>query len=313
MAGPYSQDLRERVIAAVEEEGLSRHEAARRFRISASCAIKWLQHYRKTGGKTARAMGGDRRSVLPPHRDFIAAIIEAKSEITLLGLSERLVAEKGVRADASMLWRFMKAEGLSFKKSLFAEEQERPDVAAKRRAWRRRQRYFSAERLVFIDETGAATNMVRRHGWGPKGRRVKGVAPHGHWKTTTFVGGLRTSGVIAPMVTDGPMNGALFKAYVETFLARELKPGDIVIMDNLSSHKSKDAEAAIRKAGARLIFLPPYSPDLNPIEMLFSKLKTLLRKAAERTQETLWRRIGILLDEFKPEECQNYIRHAGYA
>jgi transposase len=186
-------------------------------------------------------------------------------------------------------------------------------VAAKRRAWRRWQHRFDAERLVFIDETGAATNMVRRYGWGLKGKRVKGFAPHGHWKTTTFVGGLRTSGVIAPMVLDGPMNAECFKAYVETFLVPELKPGDIVILDNLSSHKSKEVKAIIRQAGARLIFLPPYSPDLNPIEMAFSKLKTLLRKAAERTQETLWHRIGLLLDQFKPEECQNYIRHAGYA
>jgi transposase len=172
---------------------------------------------------------------------------------------------------------------------------------------------LDANCLIFIDETGAATNMVRRSGWGRKGKRVKGTAPHGHWKTTTFVGGLCQRGIIAPMVADGPMNGELFKAYVRTILVPELEPGNIVIMDNLQSHKSKDVEQAIEAAGAKLLFLPPYSPDLNPIEMAFSKLKTLLRKAAERTQETLWQRIGLLLDEFKPQECQNYIRHAGYA
>jgi transposase len=172
---------------------------------------------------------------------------------------------------------------------------------------------LEASRLVFIDETGAATNMVRRHGWGRKGKRVKGLAPHGHWKTTTFVAGLRGSGMVAPMVTDGPMNGELFKAYVKTFLVRELRPGDIVIMDNLQSHKSKEVAEAIAAARARLVFLPPYSPDLNPIEMAFSKLKTLLRKAAERTQDALWQRIGALIGQFKPQECQNYFRHAGYA
>jgi transposase len=129
----------------------------------------------------------------------------------------------------------------------------------------------------------------------------------------TFVAGLRTDGVVAPMVTDGPTNGELFTAYVKTFLVRELRPGDIVVMDNLQSHKSKEVAAAIAGAGAYLMFLPPYSPDLNPIEMAFSKLKTLLRKAAERTQENLWRRIGAPIGEFRPQECENHFRHAGYA
>ena len=168
-------------------------------------------------------------------------------------------------------------------------------------------------RLIFIDETGTATNMVRRHGRSPRGLRVKGYAPNGHWKTTTFVAGLTQSGIIAPLVVDAPMNRAIFTQYVRQFLAPELKPGDIVVMDNLSSHKSADVEAAITSRGARLLFLPPYSPDLNPIEMVFAKLKTLLRTAAERTRDDLWQRIGSLIELFKPDECANYIRHAGYA
>jgi transposase len=194
-----------------------------------------------------------------------------------------------------------------------AAEQLRPDVALARQVWRERQSILAMERLIFIDETGAATNMVRRYGRSPRGLRVKGYAPNGHWKTTTFVAGLTRGGIIAPLVVDAPMNRAIFTQYVRQFLAPELGPGDIVIMDNLSSHKSLDVETAIASRGARLLFLPPYSPDLNPIEMVFAKLKTLLRTAAERTRDDLWMRIGKLIDLFKPDECSNYFRHAGYA
>lgn len=168
------------------------------------------------------------------------------------------------------------------------------------------------DRLVFIDETGANTKMARRYGWGPRSERVISDVPHGHWKTTTFVGALRTSGMTAPMVIDGAMNGDLFLAYVEQQLVPTLHSGDIVVMDNLSSHKRDGVKAAIEKAGASLMYLPPYSPDLNPIELAFSKLKTLLRKSAERNIEALWHRIGELTDQFGPHECLNYFRHCGY-
>jgi transposase len=194
-----------------------------------------------------------------------------------------------------------------------AAEQLRPDVALARREWRERQGRLARHRLIFIDETGAATNMVRRYGRSPRGERVTGYAPNGHWKTTTFVAGLTSQGLIAPLVVDAPMNRAIFTQYVRQFLARELKSGDIVILDNLSSHKNADVQAAIAARGATLLFLPPYSPDLNPIEMLFAKLKTLLRAAAKRTRDELWHRIGSLIDLFRPDECSNYIRHAGYA
>ena len=154
--------------------------------------------------------------------------------------------------------------------------------------------------------------MARRRGRAPKGERLRAGVPHGHWKTTTFVAGLRLSGMVAPLVLDGPINGEAFQAYVDQILVPELRPGDIVIMDNLGSHKREAVEAAINAAGATLLFLPPYSPDFNPIEKAFSKLKALLRRAAERTVEGLWNAIGGLLKSFTPKEAENFFASAGY-
>lgn len=186
-------------------------------------------------------------------------------------------------------------------------------MAEHRRFWRIWRRYMDAASLVFIDETGASTNMVRRYGWHPRGERLVDAAPHGHWHTTTFVAGLRASGLIAPFVLDGPMTGEVFRAYVEQVLAPGLRPGDVVVMDNLSAHKVAGIAQAIAAAGASILYLPAYSPDLNPIEQLFAKLKALLRKAAARTRDELWNIIGSLLGAFTPAECRNYIENAGYA
>jgi transposase len=155
--------------------------------------------------------------------------------------------------------------------------------------------------------------MTRSHGRAPRGQRLVAKVPHGRWRTMTFLAALRHDRIAAPCVLDGPINGGAFLAYVEQFLVPTLKPGDIVVLDNLGSHKGKAVRQAIRRAGAKLLFLPPYSPDLNPIEQLFAKLKTLLRKAAERSIETTWRRIGQLLGCFTPQECANYLANAGYA
>lgn len=183
---------------------------------------------------------------------------------------------------------------------------------------RRRQDWFEGQldlepqRLVFIDETWASTNMARRHGRCARGERLRVGVPHGHWKTTTFIGALTLRGFIAPFVLDGPINRDAFETYVEKVLIRELRPGDIVIMDNLSSHKGPRVRELIAAAGAELEYLPPYSPDFNPIENAFSKLKALLRKAAKRTVKDLWSTIGELLPAFKPPECRNYFAAAGY-
>jgi transposase len=167
-------------------------------------------------------------------------------------------------------------------------------------------------RLVFVDETGTNTKLIRLRGRSAKGERLNAKAPFGHWGTQTFVAGLRCGGLVAPWVVDAPMNRVIFETYVETQLAPALKPRDVVILDNLSSHKSERAEILIRERGAWLLFLPPYSPDLNPIEMAFSKLKAHLRAAAARTIDQLWKAIRDICALFTPEECSNYFKAAGY-
>jgi transposase len=185
-------------------------------------------------------------------------------------------------------------------------------VARARRLWNRRQGLLDPARLVFIDETAATTKMVRLRGRCPRGVRLIGHAPHGHWKTITFVVGLRNNGMVAPLVVDGPMDGPTFVAYVEQCLAPTLDHHDVVIMDNLGAHKVPGVRDAIEAVGAKLRYLPQYSPDLNPIELSFSKVKEFLRKAAERTVEGLYRRIGLIIPSFTPQECANYFAHAGY-
>ena len=186
-------------------------------------------------------------------------------------------------------------------------------MARRRARWKRHQGKLDPARLVFIDETWAKTNMTRTHGRCRRGQRLLAKVPHRHWHTMTFLAALRSDRIDAPCVFDGPINGASFLAYIEQALVSTLKPGDIVILDNLGSHKGQAVRRAIRAAGAKLFFLPPYSPDLNPIEQVFAKLKALLRKAAARTSEATWRRIGSLLDCFSPQECAHYLANAGYA
>jgi transposase len=186
-------------------------------------------------------------------------------------------------------------------------------VAHRRAQWRKYQDRIEPERLVFIDETWTRTNMTPLRGWAPRGLRLQTKAPHGHWKTTTFLAALRHDRIEAPWVLDGPIDGESFTIYVEKVLLPTLNPGDIVIMDNLGSHKGKAVRALIRSVGAKLFFLPKYSPDLNPIEQVFAKVKHLLRKAAPRTAEAVWNAIGQLLPAFMPTECANYFENAGYA
>ena len=166
--------------------------------------------------------------------------------------------------------------------------------------------------MIFIDETWTKTNMAPLRGWAPCGQRLTAKVPHGHWQTTTFLAALRHDRIEAPWLLEGPIDGKSFAIYVEKVLVPTLRPGDIVVMDNLGSHKSKAVRRMIRAAGAKLFFLPKYSPDLNPIEQVFAKLKHLLRKAAARTVEAVCAAVGELLGSFTPQECANYFRNAGY-
>lgn len=182
----------------------------------------------------------------------------------------------------------------------------------KRRWWGILVRPQPQQRLIFLDETGANTKMARLYGWGNKSERVRSQVPHGHWKTITFIAALRCTGVTAPMVLDGPMNRESFLAYIQQCLVPTLNRKEIVVMDNLPCHKQPEVIQAIEAVGASVFYLPPYSPDFNPIEKAFSKLKTLLRKSAERTIENLWKRIGALIETFTPNECRNYFLSCGY-
>ena len=196
---------------------------------------------------------------------------------------------------------------------MLPSEQDRPDIARKRAFWKKYQASIDPKRLVFIDETWTKTNMAPLRGWAPRGQRLNAKVPHGHWKTLTFVAGLRCDQLSAPYVFDGPINATSFLAYVQQQLVPTLKPRDIVVLDNLGSHKGKDVREAIRAVGARLVFLPAYSPDLNPIEQVFAKLKHLMRKASERSVEATWKRSGELVSRFLPDECSRYFTNSGYA
>ncbi|MCF6104030.1 IS630 family transposase, partial [Mesorhizobium muleiense] len=295
MGKPYSMDLRTRVVASVEQEGLSRRQAAERYGVGISTVIRWVRRLRETNKLTPGKMGGHRpKKIAGEHREWLLVRCRA-AEFTLRGLVAEL-GDHGLKVDYRSVWEFVHAEKLSHKKkTLIAAEQDRPDVARRRVQWAKYQDRIDPSRLVFIDETWTKTNMAPLRGWAPRGERIKAKVPHGHWKTMTFLAALRHDRVDAPWLIDGPINGERFQLYVDKVLVPTLKPGDIVIMDNLGSHKGKAVRRAIRSAGARLFLLPKYSPDLNPIEKFFAKLKHWLRKAARRTVETVCDAIGQIL------------------
>ncbi|UPT84262.1 IS630 family transposase (plasmid) [Bradyrhizobium barranii subsp. apii] len=312
MARALSVDLRQRVVAAIDG-GMSCRQAAERFGVSAASAIRWRGRLKKVGDIVPKRQGGDRKSQrIEAHSQLILEAVTARPDITLAELRE-LLKRRGISTGIASLWRFFQRRKITLKKkTAHAAEQRRGDINAAREEWFEGQIDLDPERLVFIDETSANTKMARRYGRSPRGERCRAAIPHGHWKTTTFTAGLRSDGLIAPLVLDGPMDGDAFLAYVEQLLAPSLRPGDTVIMDNLPAHKVHGVREAIQAVGASLLYLPPYSPDFNPIEMAFSKLKALLRTAAARTMPDLWQAIANALKRFSPEECQNYLVAAGY-
>jgi transposase len=312
VARAYGQDLRDRVIEA-GLTGSSLRQAARRFAVAASTAIGWVKRASVEGERSARAQGRPRGSKLDAHREFVLARLDETPDLTLQGLQRLLHEERGVDASLSTIWGLLNDARRTFKKkSLHASEQDRPDVVEQREAWFEGQLDLDPHKLVFVDETWASTNMTPLYGWAPRGERLRASAPLGSWKRTTFVAGLRLTGMTAPMTIDGSINGASFLDYVRRFLAPTLTPGDIVVIDNLSSHKSDDVRAAIEAVGASVRFLPPYSPDFNPIEKAFAKLKALLRRAAARTSEAVRAALEKFAGIFTSTECANFFAACGY-
>jgi transposase len=273
-----------------------------------------VRRVRETGSTAAAKIGGYRKPLLADHEAVLRELTEARKGITLAEIQNTLL-DGGIQPGSlTTIWSTLRNPGLTHKKKLVrAAEQDRPDVADHRRRWRVWQRFMDPASSVLLDETGATTDVVRRYGWGPRSERVIDAAPFGRWRTTTFIAGLRSTGIIVPLVVDGPMTGDTFRAYIERALVPTLSPGDVVVMDKPAAHKVVGVGDAISAAGASIVYLPPCSPDLNPIEQMFAKLKALLRKAAARTRDALGDTSGRLLDEFSPAECRNYLQHSGYA
>ena len=309
MTRPISMDLRERAMARLAE-GQSVRQVAAALEVALSSVVKWSQRLRATGSCAPAKVGGRRpRKIVGDHEACCWNGSDPRSPCAAWSPNWLHAASGWITARSG---RRCTAPATRLKKTALAAEQCRPDVARRRARWKRHQKRIDPRRLVFIDETWAKTNMAPLRGWAPRGERLIG-RPHGHWRTSTLHGTFIAALRLVRIVLGGPVNGDAFRAYVEQFLVPTLAPADVVVMDNLGSHKSAAVRKAIRRAGAHLLFLPPYSPNLNPIEQVFAKLKHLLRNAAERTAEATWRRIGTLLDRFSASECANCFRNAGYA
>ncbi|WP_425482729.1 IS630 family transposase [Chelativorans xinjiangense] len=313
MARAYGVDLRKRVVEAIEE-GLSTREAARRFSIGISTSGAWYREWRSSGRLEPGRQGKPKLSKLDAHEAFILAPVDTdERDITLAEIAERLEAERGVKAGVTTVHEFFAKRGITYKKkTAHAVEQQRPDVLAAREDWFDGQLDLDPSRLIFIDESGLNTKMVRLRGRSPRGERCRAAVPHGHWKSTTFTAGLRLDGIAAPWLLDGAMDGEAFLVYLRRVLAPTLQPGDVVVMDNLPAHKVAGVREIIEATGACLRYLPPYSPDFNPIEMAFAKLKAFLRKVAARSIPELWDAVRLAIDRFEPKECENFFANAGY-
>jgi transposase len=310
MPASYSEDLRRRVVDAVERHEGSIRRIAVRFAVSPSFVVRLLHRSREAGTIAPRPHRGGRRPLLAT--DDLArlgALIREQPDATREELRSRL----GVACSLMTLSRAFRRMRLTRKKkTLHADEQDRPDVQRKRRAFRRAARPLR-RRLVFVDESGVTTSMTRAYGLAPIGRRVRAAAPGG-WRTVTLICGLRETGAIAPMAFEGAIDQAAFETYVEDVLTPNLRRGDVVIWDNLRVHKSPAAVAAVEAAGASVLPLPPWSPDLNPIEEMFSKLKGSMRTAAARTTEAVYAALGSALQGVTAEDARGWFQsRAAYA
>jgi transposase len=305
---PYSLDLRERVVAAVDHKEGTLREIVARFRIGLSTLTTWLRQRRRTGSLAPRPHGGGRRPAVGAHdAERLKDLVRQQPDATLDELNARL----GLGCSRMAIVRALRRLRISRKKKVtHASERDTPPVKRKRRAFRRRVASVDPNDLVFVDETGADTAMTRTYGRAPIGERVEGAVP-GHWESVTLVVGMRLSGVTGPMAFPGAMDTPTFESYVGQILVPELHPGDVVIWDNLRPHQSVEARRLIRGAGARLVRLPPYSPDLTPIEKMFSKVKEKLRAAAARTTATVYAAMDQAMKSVHSQDIQGWFQSCG--
>ena len=308
---PYSDDLRQRVLETVQRREGSLRQIARRFLVSLSFVVRLLQTLRRTGSIAPKPHGGGHPAALGPEDlEQLRQLIREQPDATLEELQQRL----GVPCSTMAICRALAKLKLPLKKKvLHAQEQERPDVQEQRAEFRAEAAGLDPNRLIYVDESAATTAMTRTRGRAPVGQRVVGTVP-GHWETITLTCGLRLSGVTAAMVFEGATDTGNFENSVEQVLVPELRPGDVVIWDNVKPHQSDEAAEAVEGAGARLMPLPPWSPDMAPIEELFSKVKGVLRSTGARTKEAVYAAIVTALHEVCPEDIAGWFRdRAAYA
>jgi transposase len=307
---PYSQDLRERVVRAIDGGRGTRQQIADLFGVSTAWIRRLLQRRRATGSFTAKPhAGGTPRKLTPQHGDRLVVLVTEQPDATLAELRDRL----GAAVHLSTVARALARLRLTFKKKVVhAAEQDRPDVQHKRATFRGRAAGIDPSRFVFLDETGVNTSMDRLSGRAPRGQRLVDKVPLAHWQMTTVVAGVRADGVVAPFALTGAMDGLTFESYVGQILVPSLRPGDIVVLDRLQAHRGRAVGRAIRKSGAGVWYLPPYSPDYNPIENIWSKVKALLRQTAARTQDALWEGLRKAVAAVTAQDCRNTFAHCGY-
>jgi transposase len=306
--GPYSMDLRERVAAAVDEGDCSQREIASQFRVSSSFVSRLMKQRRLTGSLAPKPHGGGPPPVLDAEgRQRLVELAREHNDDTLDQLRQR----GGFPCSPTTIWRVLRHGDMTFKKKAqHADERDRPDVQNERRSFRREVKRIEPNRLVFVDETGVTTAMAPAYGWAPRGERAVGSAP-GSWETVTVIAALGLDGVRAPLAFPGSTDTAAFVSYVEQGLVRELRPGDVVVWDNLSPHLAPAAAAAVERAGAQLLPLPPYSPDYTPIEEMWSKVKGRLRRLAARSAGVLYDALGVALREVTQQDIFGWFQNAG--
>jgi transposase len=289
----YSNDLRERIVAAVERGEYSIRQIAHLFSVSLACIVRLLQHQRRTGSVQPKPHAGvPTRKLDAAAEARLLELVGAQPDATLAELRDRL----GIPCCLMTIARALQRHQITRKKkTLHAQEQKSPRVQAQRKAFQKKLAAVDPDHWVFVDESGANTGMTRTHGRAPRGERVQATAP-GSWRNVTLIAGMRTSGVVAPMALPGAVDRPVFQTYVQEALVPELQKGDVVVLDNLQAHKNPAVIAAIEAVGARVEPLPVYSPDLTPIEEMFSKTKTYLRTVAARTTDTVITAMGEALD-----------------